>query len=263
MITKLIKLLKTFFLYASVPFRVFFIYLLFTIGIILTKNSNNRENIDLIKIFIGKIMLFILSINVKISREDYNKYINYAYSDEKFISVITHKSLIDIIIYFGTLPLCASIMNKQKEFDYIFLDDKLCEKNGTILIDRDKPGGGTTAKIKESLHKRKSGDPILFIAPGAGVPSENPDNIPHFKGKGAFVNKSKILPIVMKYQDNTIDYNGNYGESMFNGYLKVFLVENYNVEIIVGDLIEPIETESIQEYSDRVYKIMNNIYKNS
>ena len=100
MITKLIKLLKTFFLYASVPFRVFFIYLLFTIGIILTKNSNNRENIDLIKIFIGKIMLFILSINVKISREDYNKYINYAYSDEKFISVITHKSLIDIIIYF-------------------------------------------------------------------------------------------------------------------------------------------------------------------
>jgi hypothetical protein len=50
---------------------------------------------------------------------------------------------------------------------------------------------------------------------------------------------------------------------MFNGYLKVFLVENYNVEIIVGDLIEPIETESIQEYSDRVYNIMNNIYKNS
>lgn len=263
MITKLFKLLKTFILYASVLFRIFLIYLLFIIGIILIKYSNNRENIDLIKLFVGKMMLFILSINVEISREDYNKYINYAYSDEKFISAITHKSLIDIVIYFGTLPLCSCIMNKQKEFDYIFLDDKLCEKTGTILINRNKPGSGTTTKIKENLDKRKSGDPILFMAPGAGVPPDNPDNISSFKGKGAFVNKSKILPLVLIYQDNTIDYNGNYGESMFNAYLKVFLIENYKVKIIVGDMIEPDESESIQEYSDRVYNIMNNIYKNS
>jgi len=49
---------------------------------------------------------------------------------------------------------------------------------------------------------------------------------------------------------------------MLHSYLKVFLVENYNITIKIGDIIEPDEKESVEEYKDKVYNIMNKDYKN-
>jgi len=122
--------------------------------------------------------------------------------------------------------------------------------------------GGTTKVIKERVDNRKCGDSPLYIAPCSGKPPENPGNISEFKSKGAFVNKTKILPIIIKYQDDSLNYNEEFGESMLHSYLKVFLVENYNITIKIGDIIEPDEKESVEEYKDKVYNIMNKDYKN-
>ena len=49
---------------------------------------------------------------------------------------------------------------------------------------------------------------------------------------------------------------------MLHSYMKVFLVENYDITIKIGDIIEPNEKESVEEYKDRVYNIINEQYKN-
>jgi hypothetical protein len=41
----------------------------------------------------------------------------------------------------------------------------------------------------------------------------------------------------------------------------LFLVENYKIKIKVGDMINSYENESIDEYKNRVYNIMNREYK--
>ena len=243
------------------PIRLFLIYLIFLIGVYLLHFLKKEGDITFCVLAMGKIMLFILSMHIKISSEDYIKYMNYLYSDEKYICVFTHTTLVDAIVLFGTLPRAGPIMNKQKELKYILYDESISNKLGGILLDRNKMGG-TTQIIKNKIENRKYGDPPLFIAPGKGVPPKIPGNISDFKGSGAFVNKTKILPIIIKYEDDTLDYNEDYGESMLHSYLKVFLVENYKINIKIGDMINPDDNESIEEYKDRVYNIMNNDYKN-
>ena len=78
---------------------------------------------------------------------------------------------------------------------------------------------------------------------------------------GAFINKTKILPILIKFEDQTLNYNGDYGESMIHSYLKLLLVENYKIKIAVGDMIDPDESETYIEYKERVYNIINEQYK--
>lgn len=41
---------------------------------------------------------------------------------------------------------------------------------------------------------------------------------------------------------------------------KTLLVQNYKIKIKVCDMVEKIEGETIEEYKDRVYDIMNDIY---
>ena len=47
---------------------------------------------------------------------------------------------------------------------------------------------------------------------------------------------------------------------MLHSCLKLFLVQNYKIKIKVCDMIEKIENETIEEYKDRVYNIMNDQY---
>jgi len=258
---KLYSIFKTFFIYVTMPIRLFLIYFVFLIGVYILHSLNKEGDITFCVLAMGKIMLYILSMHVNISDEDYIKYMNYLYSDEKYVCVFTHTTLVDAIVLFGTLPRTGPVMNKQNELKYILYDDSISDKLGGILLDRSKMGG-TTKVIKERVDNRKCGDSPLYIAPCSGKPPENPGNISEFKSKGAFVNKTKILPIIIKYQDETLNYNQDYGESMIHSYLKIFLVENYKITIKIGDMIDPDEKESIDEYRDRVYDIMNNDYKN-
>ena len=55
-------------------------------------------------------------------------------------------------------------------------------------------------------------------------------------------------------------HNSDNGESMLHSCLKLFLVQNYKIKIKVCDMVEKKAGESIEEYKDRVYDIMNDLY---
>jgi len=260
MINKLYLLFKTFINYATVPFRLFIVYMLMIIGIIILKKTNSESNINTLITTFFKIMIFFMSLKISLSNEDYIKYMNYLYSDEKVLCVFNHTTLVDGHLLFSVFPKMGIVLFNQKEFEYLSFDKNAVNKMGSILIDYNKKNG-VTKLIKNKVNNRKSGESIIFIAPCRGMPSIIPGNISEFKSSGAFVNKTKILPIIIKYEDDTLDYNKEFGESLINAYFKLFLVENYKIKIKVGDIIEPNEDESIEQYKNKVYNIMNQEYK--
>ena len=48
---------------------------------------------------------------------------------------------------------------------------------------------------------------------------------------------------------------------MLHSCLKLFLVKDYTINIKVCDMVEYKEGETIEEYKNRVYEIMNETYK--
>ena len=184
----------------------------------------------------------------------------YLYSNEKFLCVFNHTTLVDGHLLFSVFPRMGIVLYNQKEFEFIAFDKNAVSKLGSILIDYNKRNG-VTQIIHDKVKNRNIGESIIFIAPCKGMSSQNPGNISEFKSSGAFVNKSKILPITIKYEDDTLDYNKEFGESVINAYFKLFLVENYKIKIKVGDIVKPDKNESIKEYRDKVYNIMNREYK--
>ena len=86
------------------------------------------------------------------------------------------------------------------------------------------------------------------------------ENIGYFTRKGAFISKPKILPILIKLPDNSIIYDF-YNETVLKSFFKLFLFENYKIKIKVCDMIKANENEGMEEYRDRVYVIMNQLYK--
>nr|QPI16804.1 MAG: hypothetical protein NIOZUU159_00300 [Virus NIOZ-UU159] len=260
MINKLYLLLKTFINYATAPFRLFIVYMLMIIGLIILKNTKSEGNINIIVSTFFKLMIFFMSLKISISNEDYIKYMKYLYSNEKFLCVFNHTTLVDGHLLFSVFPRMGIVLYNQKEFEFIAFDKNAVSKLGSILIDYNKRNG-VTQIIHDKVKNRNIGESIIFIAPCKGMSSQNPGNISEFKSSGAFVNKSKILPITIKYEDDTLDYNKEFGESVINAYFKLFLVENYKIKIKVGDIVKPDKNESIKEYRDRVYNIMNREYK--
>ena len=200
-----------------------------------------------------------MSFNIEISDSDYNKYMRYLYSDEKYLCIFNHISILDGFILLSTFPKMGIVLYKQKVFDYIGYDDESNSKSGSIFVNEDKTGNVTT-KIKETIYNREKGQSVLFISPDANTLPDKEDNISKFIKKGAFVSKSKILPIIIKYEDYSVIYNPKQ-ESVLESFLKLFLFENYKIKIKVCDMINAHENESIEEYRDRVYVIMNEQYK--
>tara|TARA_B110001450_G_scaffold44161_1_gene40705 strand:+ start:710 stop:1471 length:762 start_codon:yes stop_codon:yes gene_type:complete len=245
--------------YILIPFKIIFFVILLIIGIFLLKNTNGDGNVTtLIIVFFKFVVHYLMSFNIEISDKDYNKYMKYVYSDEKFICVFNHITTLDGFILLSTFPKMGIVLNKQKVFDYIGYDDGSNSKSGSIFVNEDKKSNVTT-KIKETIYNRKKGQSALFISPTYTLPDEE-NNISKFIKKGAFVSKSKILPIIIKYEDYSIIYNYEH-ENVLASIFKLFLFENYKIKIKIGDMIDPSENESIEEYKERVYHIMNEQYK--
>ena len=245
--------------YILIPFKIIFFVILLIIGIFLLKNTNGDGNVTtLIIVFFKFVVHYLMSFNIEISDKDYNKYMKYVYSDEKFICVFNHITTLDGFILLSTFPKMGIALNKQKVFDYIGYDDGSNSKSGSIFVNEDKKSNVTT-KIKETIYNRKKGQSALFISPTYTLPDEE-NNISKFIKKGAFVSKSKILPIIIKYEDYSIIYNYEH-ENVLASIFKLFLFENYKIKIKIGDMIDPSENESIEEYKERVYHIMNEQYK--
>lgn len=246
--------------YILIPFKIILFVVLIILGIYILKHTYNDGNITtLIIVFYKFVVHCLMSYNIEISDEDYKKYMRYLYSDKKFLCVFNHVSIIDGFVLLSTFPKLGFVLNKHKFYDYIYYDDVTNDKTHSIFVDINKKTN-VTNKIKQTVDNRISGKPILSISPSNCILPDNIDNISKFIKTGAFVNKTKILPILIKFQDCSVIYNYN-NENIFQSFFKLFLLENYNIKIKVGDMINAYENERVEEYRDRVYNIMNQQYK--
>jgi len=253
------SIFKTFFIYSTAPFRIIFIFILIMISnFFILNNMKNEGDIMATILWCSKTFIFLMSYKINISKEDFIKYMKYLYSCKKYLCVFNHTTLLDGNMLLSIFPRSSLVINRQKEHDYLGYTQKINDLIGSIIIDN---GGNTSNRIKDRIDNRKIGDPVLFIAPCMGKTPDIPGNITDFKKNGAFINKYPILPIIIKYEDDSLNYNQDFGESFIHSYLKLFIVENYNINIVVGDMVEPYEKETVDEFKYRVYNIMNDQYK--
>lgn len=250
-------LLLTFLTYITMPFRFIFFVLMMIISINFLQHLKNESTIICGILWFAKIFMYILSFNINISKEDLVKYMEYLYSNNKFICTFNHTTLIDGFVLISTFPRSSYLILKVIIYSIVGYTDKMNDLLGNIFVEK----GHTSNKIKERIDNRKSGEQILFIAPGAGNTSSIPGSITEFASNGAFIHKYPILPIVVKYEDESLNYNHDNGESMIHSCLKLFLVKDYNINIKVCDMVEYIDGETIEEYKGRVYNIMNDTYQ--
>jgi len=252
------SLLLTFLTYITMPFRFILFVMMIFISMYVLQPLTNESNILCGILLFAKIFMYILSFNINISKEDLVKYMEFLYSDKKFICTFNHTTIIDGYVLISTFPRSSYLILKVIIYSLIGYTDKMNDLLGNIFVDK----GHTSKKIKERVDSRKSGDQILFIAPGSGNTSAIPGNITEFSSNGAFVHKYPILPIVVKYEDESLHYNYDNGESMLHSCLKLFLVKDYNINIKVCDMVEYNDGETIEEYKGRVFNIMNDTYQN-
>jgi hypothetical protein len=206
----------------------------------------------------GKTLMAIFGFNVEIDNDDLVRYSQYLHSNQKLIAVFNHSTLIDGFILMATFERFSAVLMKLAAYKWIGYSDLIHEKYKNIWVEKNK----TTSDILDRVSNRKSGEPILFIAPGSGNISANPDHITEFKGTGAFVGKFDVLPITMCYEDDSLHHNKDNGESFIHSTLKLFITHyNYKIKMKVGELIQCQENESIEEYKKRVYDIMDAQYQ--
>jgi hypothetical protein len=225
---------------------------------ILFKNIENTE--DEVKInqyckLFGKIMIWGFSMDIIIDDDDITKYNQQLYSDRKMLCIFNHSTLADGFIMPGIFDKTSAVLFKIQSLPGY--NDIVNKKVKNIFIEK----GKTTKKILNYIENRKAGGNMLFIAPGSGNTPLNPDNITEFTGNSAFIGKYPIMPVIIKYIDNSLNHNADRGESMMHSFLKLFLIKDYKVRIKVLDLIECEKDESIDDYKNRVYNIMNDAYK--
>ena len=248
--------------YTLIPFNIILFVILIILGIFILKHTKGDSNITtLIIVFYKFVVHYLMSYNIEISDEDYNKYMKYLYSDEKFLCVFNHVSTLDGLVLLSIFPKLGFVLNRFEEYKYINFDDIANEKIGGIFVNTSEKNN-TTCKIEKKVNERKKGDNILFISPSANKLPDELESIAYFEKNGAFIKKPNILPILIKFQDNSLYfYNGSNIYNRIENFIKIFLPENYKIKIKVGDIINAYENESFEEYKKRVYKIMNKHYK--
>ena len=244
--------------YILTPFRIILVFLTYIIFYKIGEYCETPTTQYMFALMLGKTLMYLFGINVEIDDADLVKYSQYMYSDKKFLAVFNHTSLIDGFLLMSVFERYSCLILKNKIFKWTGYSDLVHKKYRNVWVEKNK----TTEAICEHASTRKPGESVLFIAPGSGNIPKDPDSITEFYGKGAFVGKFSILPIIIKYEDESIHHNKDNGESFYHSMLKLFVIHNnYKIKLKVGDMIEPMEEETVEEYKDRVYNIMNADYK--
>ena len=252
----IIKILKLYFHYISIPFRIIFIILFYFIFILSLVFISDISMNKLIFKNLQKLLMNVLSLNVIYDQDNINLLNKYIYSDTKFIAIYNHTNLIEPFLLFSLFENLSVVLN-QFGVSYMPFFDIIYKRFNFIYT----KNGETTKKIINYSKNRKCGENVLAIAPGEGKPSENPDenNITTFKS-GAFVGMLPILPIIIKFDDKFVDYNFDKGEYLIQAVLKIFLKQKHNVKVKVIDLVYPNKDESIDSFKNRVRDIMTKEY---
>jgi hypothetical protein len=250
--------IKLFIHYLFTPIRVILCIITYHVFHKIGECCDTPTALHMFQLLMGKTLIAIFGFNIEISNEDLVKYSQYLYSDEKLIAVFNHSTVIDGFILMATFERFSAVLLKLGAYKWIGYSDLIHEKYKNVWVEKNK----TTTDIIDRVANRKPGQPVLFIAPGSGNISSNPDHITEFKGTGAFAGKFNVLPITMLYEDDSLHHNRDNGESFIHSTLKLFITHyNYKIKIKVGDLIKYEENESIEEYKKRVYDIMDAQYQ--
>ena len=207
-------------------------------------NVNNLSNIFI------KLILYVCNltkINI-INKDIFDKYYN---SNRPFIIVSNHTSLWDGLMLnnaFCRLRYLAAKDANKMIFGTKYIFDKL----DCIIVKE----SGTVKTIQERVKKRQPNDNILVIFPDAMDRIPNGRNIAPFK-TGAFVNGFDILPILIKYKDYTVDptFYWYKKENPFHAWIKILLNSKFSTTIKVLPLIKSMD--NVEEFKDKVYKIMS------
>jgi 1-acyl-sn-glycerol-3-phosphate acyltransferase len=254
----ILKYIKTFLHYIFTPFRMLLCVIVMNLLHKISEHCDSLTTLYMFALLLGKSMMYLLGVSIEIDEEDLIKYSKYLYSDKKLISVLNHTSLIDGYVLLATFERYSVVLLKNPIYKWLGYSDVVHEKYRNIFVEKNN----TTKEIINKVSTRKPGQPILFVAPGSGNTPKNPDNITEFHGNGAFVGKFSILPVTFRYEDESIHHNQDNGESFIHSTLKLFVLNNnYKIRVKVGDIIDADEKESVDEYKQRVYTIMNKQYQ--
>jgi len=251
----IVKFFWLFLHYITFPFRVFLVFLMMYILFTCIENTEDEVKINQYCKQFGKCMIWGFSMDIIIEDEDLIKYNQNLYSDRKMLAVFNHSTIADGFIMPGIFDKTSVVLLKIQSLPGY--SENVNNKLKNIVVEK----GKTAQKILDYIENRIEGGNMLFIAPGSGNTPRVPGNITEFTSNSAFIGKYPIMPVIVKYQDDSLNHNADRGESIMHSYLKLFLIKDYKVRVKVLDLIECGDEESVEEYKKRVYDIMNNAYK--
>ena len=171
--------------------------------------------------------------------------------------VCNHRSLLDPFILAALSDGHISyLFNSEMPSMVPFMINILNIYTNSLVVNKKN----NVKSINEHVKKRNKGDPLLCIfADSLGKIEEN-KNIAEFK-TGAFVNKFKILPIIIKYKNNKID--NTFDTKCTNPvekFLELFFGENGDIIMDIMNIVECKKEWSINQYKDYVYDLMNKKY---
>lgn len=112
---------------------------------------------------------------------------------------------------------------------------------------------GVSTIIKDTILSRQRKDKIIFIAPGGSDTNESQRNMSKFRS-GAFLAKSPILPIIIRYSSNVNRW------PILSSMIKRFIyITPVYFKIRVLDPIYPKENEELEDFKNRVKSAMENV----
>ncbi len=219
--------------------------------------------INIIKTIYGTIIFFTFLIlqkfnlvekfldifNIYGNIENLEKYYHFKKNNTEGLAVFNHVSILDGLLLLTQFKEPLSFLVSENIL--VTLCKNFIQNSNGIIINKNE---NTTKKIIEISSNRKKNDPILFIAPSGvvGMIQKNKYKISKFK-TGAFASLKPILPIIIKY-------NPYYKEpkEIFTSLIHIITnTNNLNYKIKVLDPIYPEENDTIENFRDKVYEIMN------
>jgi len=184
--------------------------------------------------------------------EEYNNNIieDFYTKEKKGVFLFNHPSFLD------TFTL-ASVIDKDKVKPvayapyFSFPLNLLSDTFNPIYVQ--KGSTGVSNIIKNAILTRKLGEPMIMMAPGGSDTNDSQRNMNKFRS-GAFLARSPILPIIIRYSKNVTRW------PILLGMIKrLFYITPVYFKIRVLDPIFPKENEELEDFKNRVKSAMENV----
>ena len=150
----IVNLIKTIILYILVPFRIIFLFILLRISNVVLYFIRDESSIMSVILIFGKFLMFILSLNIDLPKEDFVKYMNYLYSDEKFICTFNHTTLVDGFVLASAFPRGCYVILRTIVYNIFGYTDENNEKYGNIYVEKGKTSNIIKGRVDKEIYLR-------------------------------------------------------------------------------------------------------------